>query len=947
MKKLLLILVSGFLLGFSIQTLAAINSWTAIGPTGGTVNKLAFSKTGQTAFAIAAGGFYRSPDAGTSWQLIASSFFNPPFDMALDPADPQRIYVVAPNWPSLYVSTDGGATLAPAANLPTAVTQARQIAVSADGRTLYIVSGARVFRSVDRAQSWQAQGAMSADPLARVIRLIIDPTDANTLYATAYTSATAEGVMASHDGGATWQPLLFGMPLSTSFAADLAINAANPLQLWVARDDGVWMSGDRGTTWNNITTTPARVLVNDPVNPAILYAGTGYGNVYRTSNSGATWLDVTGNLFAGQIFSIAINPSQESQLLVGGLAGVSGSSTSGTVWGAQQSGLMSTTVSAFSADPGADRIYIEIPSVGIYYTSAGSATAIPVNNAGLAQLSVPPTSIYISSILAQPGSLWASQTTGMTRSLDGGNTWSQVQVVPTPPSQLFAMASAPSAPQIILAASGSALYRSTDGGALWTQVTAGLPAGTISKLLMESADPTVAYAFCYKTVSGAAVNLGVYKSTDGGLNWSAANAAPAAGPGLLLGVDPTAANVLYGSTGTALLKSTDSGATWSALNWDRVASQGYPNALAVDPVHPQNLYAASVTRIARSVDGGASWETLRASSALPVWGSFAMIVDSNRPADLLVGTLGSGVQEITIAPDLALTTTAPSNPVAVGVASSYAYTASNLGPFDATGVIVTLQLTSTVRDVSATIAGGSCAVAGTLVTCSIGILRTGSSAAITLSATPPAVGTFSISGSVSGDQPDPGLPNNSTVTAINVTTLADLSVSAAGSSAVRAGDPVSYTLTVRNAGPNPAPAASVALQFAAGLTPGTVMSTNGSCSTSGTLTTCTLGNLTVAGSATISVSASATVTGQQVSTATVSSATGDPVNANNSVTLSTTVSAVPAPPTQGGGGGLSFWDVWVLAVCCLMGWRSTARQRSVLIGRPGDSGPRGSDPPAR
>ena len=97
MKKLLLILVSGFLLGFSIQTLAAINSWTAIGPTGGTVNKLASSKTGQTAFAIAAGGFYRSPDAGTSWQLIASSFFNPPFDMALDPADPQRIYVVAPN----------------------------------------------------------------------------------------------------------------------------------------------------------------------------------------------------------------------------------------------------------------------------------------------------------------------------------------------------------------------------------------------------------------------------------------------------------------------------------------------------------------------------------------------------------------------------------------------------------------------------------------------------------------------------------------------------------------------------------------------------------------------------------------------------------------------------------------------------------------------------------
>jgi len=381
--------------------------------------------------------------------------------------------------------------------------------------------------------------------------------------------------------------------------------------------------------------------------------------------------------------------------------------------------------------------------------------------------------------------------------------------------------------------------------------------------------------------------------------------------------------VLYGATDKALLKSTDSGSTWSALAWDLAASLGYPGVLAVDPVHPQTLYAYGGARIARSVDGGASWETLRSSSALPVWRPSAMIVDPNRPANLLVATSSAGVQQITIAPDLALQASAPPNPAPIGVASSYTYNALNLGPFDATGVTVTLQLPSTAQSVSATIGGGSCTVTGTLATCAAGILRTGSSTTIALTATAPAAGTFSISGAVQGDQPDPIVQNNATLTAINVAALADLSVSGTGSATAQVGDSVSYTLTVKNGGPNPAPAASVSFQFAAGLTPGTVTSTNGACSTVMSLATCTLSNLSAAGSATITVNAIAAVAGQQVSTPTVSSATADPTNSNNSTSLSTKVSAAPTPPAAsgGGGGGFSIWDMLLLALACLVRWR--------------------------
>jgi uncharacterized repeat protein (TIGR01451 family) len=305
---------------------AAVNGWSAVGPTGVMVNRIAFSARPNTVFAIAADGFYRSQDNGLSWQLISSGSLNEPSDLALDPSDPTRLYVTALDWPSLYVSTDGGSTLAAATNLPTAVTQASQVAVSRDGATLYLSSGARVFRSLDRGQSWQARTAVGTEPIARVIRLAVDPTDSTTVYASVITSAAGEAILATHDGGVTWSALTAGAS-AANVTHDLAIDESNPQQLWAARLDGVWMSADRGLTWNGVLTTPAVTIVVDPANPAVLYAGALSGQVLRTADFGAHWTDVTGTLRLGQVASIAVNPAQHSQVLVGGVAGLAASTT--------------------------------------------------------------------------------------------------------------------------------------------------------------------------------------------------------------------------------------------------------------------------------------------------------------------------------------------------------------------------------------------------------------------------------------------------------------------------------------------------------------------------------------------------------------------------------------------------------------------------------------------
>jgi uncharacterized repeat protein (TIGR01451 family) len=925
------------LLGLSINASAGINDWTAIGPSGGVVNKIVHSRNGNTAFMVAAGGFYRSQDSGVSWQLIKSDFLNAPVDVAIDPSDPTRIYVVAQNAPCLYVSTDGGATLAANTPLPSAVTQAHQIAVSQDGTTLYLSNDGRIFYSPDRGQTWQERTALSADATATMFKLLIDPSDPKTLYAAVATAATGnEGIFATHDGAVTWQQLTSGTE-TASLTQDLAINPTNPSQIWSAQFDGIWVSADRGVHWSNVFSTAMTAIAIDPNNPAIVYAGTATGRVYKSVNAGVNWVDVSGNILAGQNLHLAVNPAVSTHLLAGGFAGVSGSSASGVTWATQQSGFNATSVTGFSADPSADRIYVAVRSNGVFYTAAGAAMTQPVNNAALLNLSSIPT-IDVTSILAQPGRLFASLNNGLTSSADGGTTWApEVEVLPpTGSEQVFLMTNASGAPQNILAASSGPIFKSSDGGGTWSQVVTGVPANSsASNLLFAASGPSIAYSAFYSTVVGSTTDLGVYKSTDSGNSWAPVNTNLASSPIALLAVDPTNANTLYGLGSASLLKSVDGGVTWSVLTWDSTRSNATPpNVLTVDPLHPNILYAASVEHVGRSVDGGSAWETLPGAS-VPLGLVNALIADPKRPENLLVGTIGAGVQQITIAPDLALGVTAPASPLAIGATATYTYTATNLGPFDATGVKVSVQLPSTAQSVTASAAGGTCLVSGLAATCTFPILRKGSNSSLTVTAVAPGAGAFQVSAAILGDQPDSDPTDNAVSSSATVTTISDMSVTATGNAAAHVGDTVSYTVVATNVGPNIAPAAQLTFQLAAGLTPGTVSSADATCTggASGQVT-CNLNDLAVAKAVTVTVNATAATAGTQTSTASVTSSATDLVSANNSATTTTTVSAVP-PPASGhsGGGSLSIYQALALALLLLSaslrrGYENFARRAS-------------------
>jgi uncharacterized repeat protein (TIGR01451 family) len=685
----------------------------------------------------------------------------------------------------------------------------------------------------------------------------------------------------------------------------------------------VWASSDKGVHWTNVFTNTSSAIAIDPSNPMILYAGTPFGQVFRTMDAGVSWTDVTGNNTAGQITTLAVNPAQGANVLAGGLNGVSGTTSSGTQWSVQTAGLNSSFILVLSADPGADRIYMNAQSGGVYYSAGVASTTASANNVGsggLLQLSGQ-TTLFVPAMLAQPGRLSASLSNGLARSADGGATWSLVQVAPVGTSnQVFAFASWPGDPQTILAATATTIYRSVDGGGLWALATSGLPANAIvGKFAAAASDPTVVYASIYtQSMPGPGPNtsFGVYKSTDAGLSWMPANTGIASSAIYALAVDPTNAMIVYTATDSALLKSNDGGMTWNSLGWDRAASEGYPSFVAIDPTHPGILIASSTASVARSVDGGTSWQYLRVPSALSYWSPSALIADPNRPENILAATVGSGVQQITIAPDLSLTIAAPSGPVAVGATATSVYTVSNLGPFDATGVRVRLTLPPTAQSISAVASGGTCTVAANVATCVFGIARAGAGNAITLGATSPSAGPFLLTASVLGDQPDPKPSNNTLTTTESIAYLADLSVTATGNATAQIGDAVSYTVVVKNTGPNAATATQLKFQLSPGLTPGTVTSAGATCTSASGLVACNVGDLAASSSVTVTINATAAAAGPQTSTAAVTSTVKDLIAANNSATSGTTVTAVPA--SKGGGGSFSLNYLLMLALLLIM-----------------------------
>jgi hypothetical protein len=107
------------------------------------------------------------------------------------------------------------------------------------------------------------------------------------------------------------------------------------------------------TVWSIGTGLPSRYITNIWVNPAgasnaiLTVSGFGTGHVFRTTNGGGSWVDMSGNLPNVPVNAIAVDPSNANKVFVGTDTGVfwtSNGTAVSPIWVNSSSGLPNTTV---------------------------------------------------------------------------------------------------------------------------------------------------------------------------------------------------------------------------------------------------------------------------------------------------------------------------------------------------------------------------------------------------------------------------------------------------------------------------------------------------------------------------------------------------------------------------------------------------------------------------
>jgi len=217
----------------------------------------------------------------------------------------------------------------------------------------------------------------------------------------------------------------------------------------------------------------------------------------------------------------------------------------------------------------------------------------------------------------------------------------------------------------------------------------------------------------------------------------------------------------------------------------------------------------------------------------------------------------------------------------------------NGGPAPATGLTVTLQFPP---GLSQSYGDGVCTDTGSGQSCiySYGSLPAGGGLVAVIGIAASEAGSYTVSGSVTADQPDPVLSDNSDSTLVTVTPAADMSAQVADSTdPATPGAAITYTVTVTNHGPSPASAVALTDTWTTTVARGAQLlsfaTTQGQCVLTSNRIDCQLGRLASGATATVTVTMRARGTGSVTDQAQASAAEFDPDTANNADSETTTV----------------------------------------------------------
>jgi photosystem II stability/assembly factor-like uncharacterized protein len=584
-------------------------------------------------------GVYRSEDGGKSWQHVGLPGAGTIGRIAVDPQNPDRVWVavtgnlfVPGGTRGLYVSEDGGDTWSRALEPPNATTGAVDVAVDpADPQHLlvsmwdhirrpdarvYTGVGSGIWESRDGGASWARLGVPEGLPAASAdtgrIGVTFAPSDSDRVYAIYANDETGafESFFSSSDNGRTW---------SRSAGADDLTDSQSVYGWWFGRvfvdpDDpdrvfalglDVWESTDAAASFHTFGEemhVDQHILAWDPRAPERVYAGND-GGLYVSERDGVdgSWTKSTDQPWS-QYASIDVS-AQHPARFAGGLQ------DNGTV--------ASWTDPPFGRILGGDGqdTLINPRDEQNYYAcfQYGSCTG------------------------------WdGPERFGLPIASERFPYLTQMEFDPSDPSTIYT--------------GGDKLNRSTDGGRSFTVLTGDLGKGEAGN------EPNPIYRGHYGTISAIAVAPGdpatlwagtdngyLYRSEDGGQSWT--ELPPPVRPKLWISritVDPRDADLVYltfsgyreGDNAPYVLRSENGGESWTDI------TGGLPHAPVNDIVPVRGrLYVATDVGVFSSPAARSQWAPVGSGMPRLVVTDLRFVPANSR---MYASTFGMGVWSVNV-----------------------------------------------------------------------------------------------------------------------------------------------------------------------------------------------------------------------------------------------------------------------------------------------------------
>ncbi len=334
-------------------------------------------------------------------------------------------------------------------------------------------------------------------------------------------------------------------------------------------------------------------VAGDPARDQVFYFGSTGGGVWKTTDGGTIWENVSDGYFKrASVGALAVAPSDPNVIY----AGMGESTIRGNV--SHGDGVYRST------DAGKTWVHC-----GLAETRNIGKVRVHPQNADL---------VYVAALGHAHG---ANSERGVYRSRDGGKTWERVlfrsekagaidlAIDPNNPRILYAtLWEARRGPyELVSGGEGSGIFKSTDGGDTWTEISHknGLPKGMLGKIgvAVSAAQPDRVWAIV-EAEDGA-----VFRSDDAGENWQRLsedrNLRQRAWYYHHIFADPQDANTVW-VLNVQTWKSIDGGQTFSEVG----NPHGDNHDLWIDPRNPRRIINGNDGGATVSFDAGVTWSSI-------------------------------------------------------------------------------------------------------------------------------------------------------------------------------------------------------------------------------------------------------------------------------------------------------------------------------------------------